>query len=79
MRCVRRSVLARPYVGVVPHVVDDALQHRGQRHHGVSAPPVDGLVRLLATGGNENLGVKRQNNVAAAAKCVGTSGTPFLH
>lgn len=35
------------HVGVIAHVVDDALQHGGQGHHGVSASAVDGLVRLL--------------------------------
>lgn len=41
------SLAARTYVGVVSHVVDDALQHRGQRHHGVGASAVDGLVWFL--------------------------------
>lgn len=39
--------VARTYVGVVSHVIDDALQHRGQRHHGVGASAVDGLVWFL--------------------------------
>lgn len=35
------------YVGMIPHVIDDALEHRRQCHHGVSASAVDGLVRFL--------------------------------
>lgn len=41
------SLAVRTYAGVVSHVVDDALQHRGQRHHGVGASAVDGFVRFL--------------------------------
>lgn len=41
------SLAARTYVGVVSHVIDDALQHGGQCHHGVGASAVDGLVWFL--------------------------------
>lgn len=41
------SLAVGTYIGVVSHVVDDALQHRGQCHHGVSASAVDGLVWFL--------------------------------
>lgn len=41
------SLALGTYIGVVSHVVDDALQHRGQCHHGVSASAVDGLVWFL--------------------------------
>lgn len=41
------NVAVRTYAGVVSHVVDDALQHRGQRHHGVGASAVDGFVWFL--------------------------------
>lgn len=41
------SLAVRTYAGVVSHVVDDALQHRGQRHHRVGASAVDGFVWFL--------------------------------
>lgn len=37
----------KSYIRVVPHVIDDALKHRRQGHHGVSASAVDGLVWFL--------------------------------
>lgn len=44
---VAECVPDRSYIGMIPHVIDDALEHRRQGHHGVSASAVDGLVRFL--------------------------------
>lgn len=37
------------YIGMISHVIDDALEHRRQGHHGVCASAVDGLVGFLRT------------------------------
>lgn len=43
----RKCVSYISYIGMISHVIDDALQHRWQRDHGVCASAVDGLVWLL--------------------------------